>query len=74
MPTEPGQVETSNPIPYYPYFNPAILPMLLSLYFDSKSRHSVNPRVAMIDSHDGSSQLLTSSVRFLPPLVRVLAS
>jgi len=73
MPTKSGQGKTSDPNPYYQGFNPVILPMLLSPYFGSKSPHSVNPRVAMMDV-GGSSQLSTSFTHSLPPLVRVSAS
>ena len=68
MHTKSGQGKTSDPNPYYQGFNPVILPMLLSLYFGSKSPHWANPRVAMLV---GSYQPSTSSTHSLRPLERV---
>ena len=71
-PTRRRPGKTSAHILLLPNFNPAILLILYSPFFEGKPPRSINPGVGKKDLQNVSLQSSTFSTRFPPPLAMVL--
>ena len=64
--------KTSSTIPFFPGFNPVILPKMFSKSFESNPPSSINRRIPTMVSPNGSHRPSMSCTHFPLPLVELL--